>query len=62
VAVDLHLQVSRSADNRLSGVVRMPDGRDSRTFSGTLELMRVFEEFVPAQVSATESDTLDREG
>jgi hypothetical protein len=52
VAVDLLLEVSRSADNRLSGTVRMPDGRDSRTFSGTLELMRVFEEFVPVQLGA----------
>ena len=27
--------------------MRLPDGRDPRAFSGTLELMRVFEELVP---------------
>ncbi len=50
MAVDLHLQVSRSADNRLSGTVCLPDGRDAHAFSGTLELMRVFEELVPPGV------------
>ncbi len=45
--VDLWLQVSRSADNRLSGTVRRDGAGDVRDFSGTLELMRVFEELVP---------------
>jgi hypothetical protein len=48
VAVDLLLQMTRGADNRLSGTVRTVSGTESRSFSGTLELMRVFEEFVPA--------------
>jgi len=48
VAVNLLLQVSRSADNRLSGTVQTADASDARAFSGTLELMRVFEELVPA--------------
>ena len=48
VAVNLLLQVSRSADNRLSGTVQIADASDARAFSGTLELMRMFEEFVPA--------------
>jgi hypothetical protein len=47
VTTELILNVSRSAENRLSGTVRT--GRDSelRHFSGTLELMRVFEDLVP---------------
>ena len=53
LTVDLHLQVSRSADNRLSGTVWLPDGRDAHAFSGTLELMRVFEELVPAGLDET---------
>jgi hypothetical protein len=55
MAVDLILQVSRSADNRLSGTVSVTDGRESRAFSGTLELMRAFEELVPVAPSASES-------
>lgn len=51
--VELVIHVSRGDDNRLSGTVRTvrnPDLRQdagSRAFSGTLELMRVFEEVVP---------------
>jgi hypothetical protein len=47
LTIELILQVSRSAENRLSGTVR--SGRDSTLhhFSGTLELMRVFEDLVP---------------
>jgi hypothetical protein len=47
VTIELILQVTRSAENRLSGTVR--SGRDSELhhFSGTLELMRVFEDLVP---------------
>jgi hypothetical protein len=55
MAVDLILQVSRSADNRLSGTVRVTDGPESRAFSGTLELMRAFEELVPVAANGTES-------
>jgi hypothetical protein len=47
VIVDLRLHVSRDADNRLSGTVAINGGGDARDFSGTLELMRVFEELVP---------------
>jgi hypothetical protein len=47
VTIELILHISRSAENRLSGTVR--SGRDSELhqFSGTLELMRVFEDLVP---------------
>jgi hypothetical protein len=48
VAVDLVLQVTRSADDRLSGTVHAISGSEIHRFSGTLELMRVFEELVPA--------------
>lgn len=47
VAVELVMQVSRGEDDRLSGTVRVAHGADGRDFSGTLELMRVFEELVP---------------
>ncbi len=60
--VDLLLQVSRSADNRLSGTVRAAKGGDARPFSGTLELMRVFEELVPVQAHAADSRSPGAEG
>lgn len=45
--MELVMQVSRGQDDRLSGTVRLAEGTDGRDFSGTLELLRVFEEFVP---------------
>jgi hypothetical protein len=54
VVVDLLLQVTRSADNRLSGTVRTISGSETRGFFGTLELMRVFEELVPASDNAAQ--------
>jgi hypothetical protein len=50
--VDLHLHVTRGEDNRLSGTVRA--GANAQSFSGTLELMRVFEELVPVEADAAE--------
>jgi hypothetical protein len=56
--VALVMHVSRGDDNRLSGTVqtvRDPDLREEaglREFSGTLELMRVFEELVPGDRGA----------
>lgn len=47
MAVQLVMLVTRSGDNRLSGTVRRVEGRNARDFSGTLELMRAFEELVP---------------
>ena len=41
------MQVSRDGDNRLSGTARLRDGSKLHRFSGTLELMRAFEELVP---------------
>ena len=51
VTVELVLQVTRDEHNRLIGSVRA-GADDVRTFSGTLELMRVFEELVPADGGA----------
>jgi hypothetical protein len=48
VTVNLRLEVTRGEDNRLSGTVRTDTEAEARAFSGTLELMRVFEELVPA--------------
>jgi hypothetical protein len=45
--LELVMQVSRSAEDRLSGTVRLSDGSELHHFSGTLELMRVFEDLVP---------------
>ncbi len=46
VTVDLRLQVTRDEDERLRGTVTGAGA--VRTFSGVLELMRVFEDLVPA--------------
>jgi hypothetical protein len=45
--LELVMQVSRSAEDRLSGTVRLREGSELHHFSGTLELMRVFEDLVP---------------
>jgi hypothetical protein len=52
-AVDLFLHIERDADNRLTGAVRAAGASEAMAFSGTLELMRVFEELVPAAATAT---------
>ena len=52
VTVNLRLEVTRGEDNRLSGTVRADTPAEVRAFSGTLELMRVFEELVPAREAA----------
>ncbi len=49
MTVNLLLHVSRSEDNRLSGTVRSGNEAEVHPFSGTLELMRVFEELVPPE-------------
>jgi len=45
--LELVMQVSRDDDNRLSGTVRLLRGSQLHRFSGTLELMRAFEDLVP---------------
>jgi hypothetical protein len=46
VTVDLQLRVTRDEHERLSGTVA--GAGEVRRFSGVLELMRVFEDLVPA--------------
>ncbi len=60
MAVDLYLHVTRGEDNRLSGTARAANGSDVRVFSGTLELMRVFEELVPIQREVGANDRNSR--
>lgn len=53
--MDLLLQVTRGEDNHLSGTVRAMSGSAVHTFSGTLELMRAFEELVPVQTAPADA-------
>lgn len=48
MGVELVMQVSRAHDDRLSGTLRVSRSAEPRGFSGTLELMRVLEDLVPA--------------
>lgn len=52
------MHVSRDERDRLNGTVRPTRDMDARAFSGTLELMRVLEELVPADGL---TPTIDRE-
>jgi hypothetical protein len=55
MTVELVMQVSRGDDDRLSGTVRLRGAADTHVFSGTLELMRVFEDLVPRDRSMKEA-------
>jgi hypothetical protein len=46
--VELLLDIARDEHDRLSGTVRLSDESSGHTFSGILDLVRVFEELVPA--------------
>jgi hypothetical protein len=48
VAVEILLRVTRGTGDRLDGSAHISGGTEVREFSGMLELMRVFEELVPA--------------
>ena len=54
--VELLLRVARSTDNRLTGTVAVNGSANARDFSGTLELMRAFEELVPVMPAAGEPE------
>jgi hypothetical protein len=56
VTVELVLQVRRDEHNRLNGSVRVGGESGVHAFSGTLELMHVFEELVPADRPRDPSD------
>jgi hypothetical protein len=60
MTVQLIMQVSRGDDDRLTGTVRRGNDADGHRFSGTLELMRVFEELVPADREGTEPSSVGR--
>jgi hypothetical protein len=59
VAVEILLRVTRGAGDRLDGSARINGDDDVREFSGMLELMRVFEELIPAQQSSTDAAVAD---
>ena len=48
VAVEILLRVTRGTGDRLDGSACISGGTEVREFSGMLELMRVFEELIPA--------------
>jgi hypothetical protein len=52
MAIDLHIHLARGDDNRLNGTVRSVDADEVRSFSGTLELLRVFEDLLAADAPA----------
>lgn len=47
MSVELIIRAARDRDNRLTGTVRVADAPEAQRFSGTLELLRVFETLVP---------------
>ena len=51
------MQVTRGNDDRLTGTVRTERDAAVHEFSGTLELMRVFEELVPVDVATGTAGT-----
>jgi hypothetical protein len=56
VAVEILLRVRRGTGDRLDGSARISGDTEVREFSGMLELMRVFEELVPAHEEQTDAD------
>ena len=62
MTVQLIMQVSRDDDDRLTGTVRRGNDMAGHRFSGTLELMRVFEELVPADEEGSERSSVGRSG
>ncbi|HTU94362.1 MAG TPA: hypothetical protein VMF14_00895 [Solirubrobacteraceae bacterium] len=58
MAIDLHIHVARGQDHRLSGTVRAVDGQ-LHSFSGTLELLRVFEDLLAADPASRHEEGLD---
>jgi hypothetical protein len=59
VAVEILLRVTRGAGDRLDGSARVSGDTEVREFSGMLDLMRVFEELVPAQPPPTDAPAGD---
>ena len=61
MAVEILLRVRRGAGDRLDGSACISGGTEVREFSGMLELMRVFEELIPALGQPTDADPGDPE-
>jgi hypothetical protein len=59
VAVEILLRVRRGAGDRLDGSACISGGTDVREFSGMLELMRVFEELIPAHDERMDAPVAD---
>jgi hypothetical protein len=55
--VELVMQVTRGNGDRLTGTVRTETDAAVHEFSGTLELMRVFEELVPIGLATGTADS-----
>lgn len=51
MAIEILLRVTRGAGDRLDGSAQLASGSEVREFSGMLELMRVFEDLIPADGS-----------
>jgi hypothetical protein len=49
VAVEILLRVTRGAGDRLDGSASVIGDSEVREFSGMLELLRVFEDLIPAE-------------
>ena len=62
VAVEILLRVTRGTGDRLDGSARISGGDEIREFSGMLELMRVFEELVPGEGTASPAPDTDNDG
>jgi hypothetical protein len=56
------MRASRDDDNRLSGTVRCARAQEALSFSGPLELMRVFEELVPVDPVPGAAEPAGRDG
>jgi hypothetical protein len=59
VVVEILLRVRRGAGDRLDGSACISGGTDVREFSGMLELMRAFEELIPARDEQAEAPVGD---
>jgi hypothetical protein len=55
VEVEILLRVTRGAGDRLDGSASVIGGSEVRGFSGMLELMRVFEDLIPADGAGARS-------
>ena len=56
MTVELAMEVARARNGRLSGTLRVEHEAAPHRFSGTLELMRVLEDLVPAGEDDAPSD------